>query len=237
MVDHALTQGPTLFVFLSYNFGSSISALSIINSLIFQLTSDNDDLQAILCQSVAKEPKRELKVAVELLTTLLNVAGPVFIIIDGIDEIDEFERKRLLSRLLELSNSCEEAKILVSSRVEDDIYSILRDKTIEIRVDNRNAGSIQAFVSRRAQAWFLSQDFLPEARDEIEGLLAPLSSKAKGMYPFLGPLLIYFTNKEILNYKGMFLYAKVVLSSIEHLDDMIEIRNELQVLPENLDDA
>jgi hypothetical protein len=37
--------------------------------------------------------------------------------------------------------------------------------------------------------------------------------------------------------KGMFLYAKVVLTSIEHLDDMIAIRNELQVLPENLDDA
>ena len=35
----------------------------------------------------------------------------------------------------------------------------------------------------------------------------------------------------------MFLYAKVVLSSIEHLDDMITIRNELQVLPETLNDA
>jgi len=34
----------------------------------------------------------------------------------------------------------------------------------------------------------------------------------------------------------MFLYAKVVLSSVEYLD-MTEIRNELEVLPETLDDA
>jgi hypothetical protein len=34
----------------------------------------------------------------------------------------------------------------------------------------------------------------------------------------------------------MFLYAKVVLSSIEYLD-LEEIRNEIQVLPETLDDA
>ena len=34
----------------------------------------------------------------------------------------------------------------------------------------------------------------------------------------------------------MFLYAKVVLSSVEYLD-MTEIRDELEVLPETLDDA
>jgi hypothetical protein len=135
---------------------------------------------------------------VELLTTLLSTAGPVFIVIDGLDEIDQIERARLLHRLLELSNSCEEAKILVSSRIEDDIKSILCDKAVEIRIDNRNAGSIQAFVSRRVQAWFLSRDFLPEARTEIVGLLAPLSSKANGTYPIFGPLLICFPYKREL---------------------------------------
>jgi hypothetical protein len=105
VVDHALSEGRTLFAFLSYKFSSSISALSIIHSLIFQLTSDDDDLQAILCQSASKELRRELKRAVELLTTLLTTAGPVFIVIDGIDEIDEIERRRLLQHLLELSNA------------------------------------------------------------------------------------------------------------------------------------
>jgi len=34
----------------------------------------------------------------------------------------------------------------------------------------------------------------------------------------------------------MFLYAKIVLSNIKHLE-MDDIRNELEVLPESLDDA
>ena len=35
----------------------------------------------------------------------------------------------------------------------------------------------------------------------------------------------------------MFLYAKVVLESIEFLDDLYEIGNELRALPQDLDDA
>ncbi len=35
----------------------------------------------------------------------------------------------------------------------------------------------------------------------------------------------------------MFLYAKVILSAIEYLDDFTEIENELSVLPESLDAA
>lgn len=36
---------------------------------------------------------------------------------------------------------------------------------------------------------------------------------------------------------GMFLYAKIMLSSIEELDNLDEICNELRVLPESLDEA
>ena len=117
-----------------------------------------------------------------LLATLLGTAGSVFIVIDGLDEIDEIERTRLLRGLLELSNTCHEAKFLVSSRIEDDIHKVLHDKAVEVRIDSRNAGSIQAFVEHRAQDWFMSREFLPEDRTEIMGLLAPLSSKANGMY-------------------------------------------------------
>jgi hypothetical protein len=191
VIDYALTEGRTLFAFLSYKFSSSISALSIIHSLIFQLTSDDDDLQAILCQSTSKELKREMKRAMELLTTLLAMAGPVFIVIDGFDEIDEIERTRLLRCLLELSNCCDETKVLVSSRIEDDLQTILGDTAVQIRIDDLNAGSIQAFVSRRVQEWFLLRDFLPEARTEIQGLLAPLSSKANGTYLLFGMLRIF----------------------------------------------
>jgi len=209
VVDHALSKGRTLFAFLSYKFSSSISALSIIHSLIFQLTSGDDDLQAILCQSASKELRRELKRAVELLTTLLTTAGPVFIVIDGIDEIDEIERRRLLRHLLELSNDCNDVKVLVCSRIEDDIDTILNGKAVKIRIDDRNAGSIQAFVGRQVQEWFLSRDFLSEARTEIRGLLAPLSSKANGTYIVFGILRSFIDGWALNSEKGCFCMRKL----------------------------
>ena len=181
IIDKSKSLGRTLFAFLSYAYSSSTSALLILHSLIFQLASDSDDLQAVLCQSSRENLKNNINVAVGLLSTLVECAGPVYIIVDGVDEIGEIERGRLLNRLLDLSENCRETKILISSRLEDDITAILNSKAAAIRVDNRNAGSIQAFVTRRTQNWFRHSNFLPEARSEIEGLLAPLASNAKGM--------------------------------------------------------
>ncbi|MCJ1267692.1 hypothetical protein MMC22_007578 [Lobaria immixta] len=215
IIDQAKTAGRVIFAFLSHVHSSSTSALSILHSLIFQLASDDDDLQAALCQSSRKNLENSITVAVSLLTTLLNGAGPVYIIIDGVDEIDEVERGRLLRQLLDLSKDCEETKILISCRPEADITTILSSASASIRVDNRNASSIQAFVNRQSHRWFQARNFLPNDRADIERLLAPVAANAK----------------------GMFLYAKVLLSSIELLTDVKSIREELRVLPENLDAA
>lgn len=181
VISKAKTTGRAIFVFLSHVF-SSTSALSILHSLIFQLASDDDDLQAALCQSSRADLKNSITVAVSLLTTLLNCAGPVYIIIDGGDEIHEIERGRLFRQLLELSKNCEETKILISCRPEADITTILGSESTSIRVENRNAGSIQAFITRRSQKWFETRNFLPKERAEIEGLLAPIAANAKGMF-------------------------------------------------------
>ena len=164
--------------------------MSIIHSLIFQLTSDDDDLQAVLCQSSRENLKSSIDVAISLLATLIGCAGPVYIIIDGLDEIDEIERGKLMKQLLDLSKNCEDAKILISSRPEADITAIFYDKVMSIRVDKRNAGSIQAFVNWHTQKWFLDRAFLPEAKAEIERLLAPLASNSQG--------ILYYTVAHLL---------------------------------------
>lgn len=181
VIHKAKTSGRTIFAFLSHVFCSSTSALSILHSLLFQLASDDDDLQAALSHSSRENLKNSITVAVSLLTTLLNGAGPVYIIIDGVDEIDEVERGRLLRQLLDLSKNCVETKILISCRPEADIKTILDSASASIRVDDRNAGSIQAFVNRQSQRWFQTRNFLPEERNDIERLLAPLAANAKGI--------------------------------------------------------
>ena len=180
VINKAKTAGRVIFAFISHVFRSSTSALSTLHSLIFQLASDDDDLQAALCQSSCENLKNSITVAADLLTTLLNCAGPVYMIIDGVDEIDEVERGRLLRQLLDLSKNCEETKILIGCRAEADIKTILDSTSISIRVDNRNASSIQAFVNRWSHTWFQARNFLPNERADIERLLAPLASNAKG---------------------------------------------------------
>ncbi|KAH7009779.1 NACHT domain protein [Ilyonectria destructans] len=215
VVRKALAVGPTLFAFLSHKFSASTTARSVVHSLLFQVCDSLEHLQAILCQTETRTLKLDLEAAVSLLRDLLCNAGPVFMVIDGLDEIEGMERARLLRCLLQVSNDCKETRILISSRMEPDIEGILRDKSTPIRVDGRNHGSIQVFISHHLHEWFEERNFIREARNEITKLLAPLAPTSK----------------------GMFMYAKVVLSSVEDLDDIDSIRESLQVLPKDLDEA
>lgn len=181
VVYEARCHGRTIYAFLSYATSNSTSVLSILHSLIFQVSSDDETLRSILCQSSSENLKSSIEGATVLLTTLLNGAGPVYVIVDGIDEIgDGIERGKLLKQLTEISKSCEETKILVGSRIEADISRILQDDASIIRVDHYNAGSIQTFVNQQTQQWFVERNFTLEAREQIQGLLSPLAANAKG---------------------------------------------------------
>jgi hypothetical protein len=178
-------SGKVVYAFLSYKYSSSLSALSISHSLIFQLAADDEHLREIVCQSSKEALKSSIDIATELLKTLINYAAPVYIVIDGLDEIEELDRRQLLKRILELSKACAGVRILISSRNEVDIKQRLKDHTT-IRVDLQNAGSIQNFVNQRAKEWFSERDFESDEKSEIEGLLAPLAAHAKGKSELFG---------------------------------------------------
>jgi hypothetical protein len=116
----------------------------------------------------------------DVLKKLLVYCAPAYIVVDGVDEIEEIERFRLLKHLIALSKECEEVNILISSRPEADIESVLKDEATVLRVDKKNAGSIQKFVNRWCQDWFNERHFMADVRAEIEGLLAPLASNSEG---------------------------------------------------------
>lgn len=131
-------------------------------------------------QSKRRDLKSNTKFATEVLSTLLKCTGPTYIVIDGLDEIAELDRQILLLGLLGILKDVDETKLLISSRQEDDIARILKDNAQIIRADNRNAGSIQTFITSRTQSWFKNSHFDAEIESEIQGLLAPLAANAKG---------------------------------------------------------
>jgi hypothetical protein len=158
---------------------------------------------------------------------------------DGLDEITELERQMTLRTLLDVLEHCDETKLLVSSRLEDDIASIMKGNAQTIRVDHKNAGCLQAYITSRAQQWLRDFDFDAQACSEVKALLAPLAAKAKGKPCQLALLILRPSEVSFLTLTstGMFLYARIVMDSITMCNNLELIRSELRILPESLEEA
>ncbi|KAH8668654.1 hypothetical protein BX600DRAFT_538673 [Xylariales sp. PMI_506] len=216
IVDQAKSRGQALFVFASHMYQTSTTALSVLQSLMFQLVFDNTDLQTVLVEGNERELTSNTAYAANMLKTLLKCSGPTYIVIDGLDEMEEMECRILLNHLVGLPGECKDARIVISSRAEDNISTMLEKKKAKaIRLDSKNSGSIQVYVDRRVKDLLDNGKFDSESRSEIESSLVPIAANAR----------------------GMFLYARIVMDNLDLLIDPDEIRNELRVLPLDLNAA
>ena len=179
-----LAVSNTLFAFLSYR-DPHITTVKIFQSFIFQLLLENPDLQPILShefQSNFRKLSSDTTYVRGLLTKLLQIAGFTCVIVDGLDEIEETERQFLLRALLEVHRDCEDMKLLISSRAEDDITRLLQNEIEPVRVDKKNVEDIRTYVQQRTDEWLASSGFDVETSTETRRLLVPLASKANGEY-------------------------------------------------------
>lgn len=180
VLDHVREQHRTLFAFVSHTEPKSHMAISLFHSFIFQAADEDDGFQQLLLESKERELRGNTACAVALLKTFLQTNGPTYIIIDGIDEMEETERHFLLLGLDELSKACDDVRVLICSRTEDDIFRLIEPKATGIRVHQRNSGSIQKYVDYRSQNWLAKYYPDSNADSEIDGLLYPLSANAEG---------------------------------------------------------
>lgn len=189
VVDYARGKGHTLFAFLRYD--EKASARSILHSFIFQLSAIDTDLRAVLCnqsRSTTRDLKRDLKsstkFATDMLLKLVNCAtGPTYIVVDGLDELDEDVRREALEQLLYLranAGADSPVKLFISSRPEENIDRLLKGISKSIRLDQKNHGCIQKYVAQESQAWLTRGDFDPATCSEIKSLLAFLPVDVEG---------------------------------------------------------
>jgi hypothetical protein len=179
-----LAVSNTLFAFLSYR-DPHITTVRVFQSFIFQLLLENPHLQPILShefQSNFRKLSSDTTYVRGLLTKLLQIAGFTYVIVDGLDEIEEIERQFLLRALLEVHRDCEDMKLLISSRAEDDITRLLQNEIEPVRVDKKNVEDIRTYVQQRTDTWLASSGFDVEISTETRRLLVPLASKANGEY-------------------------------------------------------
>ncbi|KAJ3542097.1 hypothetical protein NM208_g4030 [Fusarium decemcellulare] len=213
-IQASIAVGYTLFLFLSHEHPDK-SVISLFHSLIFQLSRKDSKLQDMVRYTNRDPLEFDLPSTVRLFTNMLRGAGPVRIVVDGLDEINEVERVHFLRQMLKVSSDCNEVRVLIGSRPEADIKALLEKTSKPIRVDNRNTASIHAFAMSQFREWSQSRYLSPEDSTEVAELIGNLAHQAQ----------------------GMFLYAHLVLKSLVFLHSVSEVKQDLKVLPTSLHDA
>ncbi len=183
VIDHVRERHRTLFALVTHMNTTSLTALSVIQSLLFQAAEDDRELQLILVETKERELHGNTKYVAGLLKNFLLTAGAYYIIIDGLDEMEEVERGILLTNLAEVSKDCVYLRLLICSRAEDDISERLERKT-SIRVNEKNHGSIQIYIDHRTRRLLARRQFDLDTQSELFSLISPLSAKANGKVPW-----------------------------------------------------
>ena len=172
-----------LFVFLSFQHRESTNRVSVLHSLIFQLLYKNTHLRPALLKAFEFD-SRDLQSFADynqqLLTDLLQCIGVTFIVLDGLDEISEKERNILLKGFLQMSNHCPELKIMVSSREETDISSLIRSRALSLRIGLRNSEDIEVYFNTKAEEWLNTLELDEADNKSLTSLLQGVPKKAKG---------------------------------------------------------
>ena len=168
------------------------SCCGIFRAILAQLLAQNTDIIPFFNDhqlALTHDPLKSegLKSLVETIFKVLNV---VYLVIDGLDEIDRSERKEFFSIILPLVKSqlnddtgCR-IKLFISSRGEDDIRTSLnsvgriRRKSYEITLDD-NRMDIAFYVSSRVQELQTVFGFDQSKREKI---FKDVCKRAKGRH-------------------------------------------------------
>ncbi|KAL2267591.1 hypothetical protein VTJ83DRAFT_4868 [Remersonia thermophila] len=202
--------------------GGSIGlGMSILHSLLFQALDHSPDLRQMLPEpwsSGHTKLSKDVGSTKHLLCTILKAIGPSFIILDGLDEIEEEAWRALLSTALEIRQECVETKLLISSRELCGIASMLEAHAVAVRVDKGNFEDIRNFVRAESDGLLAELARCPATEQELSDIRPTLESIA--------------TKAD-----GMFLYARLAMYIVKDCRTIPEIRDEVNNLPDGLDQA
>ncbi|KAK2605587.1 hypothetical protein N8I77_008413 [Diaporthe amygdali] len=214
------SSGQVVFLFLTNDDQSQGRILEVFTSILFQAARNDEALKSTLLEEIKSDRSNlSSNIAIRKITLdLLSSSGSISIIIDGLDEIEEYLRKPLLEALLELSESSHNIKLLLSSRAERDIAKALRDRAVSIRVDFHNHEDIKRFIDLEGKSWI----------DDLKDFEAE-----EAMFTAAQEGLVHVHRKSA----GMFLYTKLILQLLMVQGTAADIQAELESLPDGLDQA
>jgi hypothetical protein len=122
-----LEDATVLFFYCNHNSTEKNTFHALLRSLITQIVHQSSDVIPYVydkCSTTSEVIVESLDLLEEIVETILRNIGPTFIIIDGLDEFDRRQRKRLLAWITSIvlvEGNTETLRILALSQDEGDI--------------------------------------------------------------------------------------------------------------------
>jgi Cdc6-like AAA superfamily ATPase len=172
-------------LFLSDRNGDRNTAAGVLRTLIYHLL-ELDRLLLPILDELKESPVTDLR-SIKFLETNLELllssmeTKTTYIFLDGIDELDDKERKHLMGIFLRLPEAAN-VRLLISSRATADLKSKLSELP-QIITNERNEQDIYTYVENEKDD--LAELFLIDIR-EAENILHPIVKRSEGNTISLG---------------------------------------------------
>lgn len=123
------------------------------------------------------------------LQVMLGNTGAVYLVMDGLDELESSEGETLLSGLLLIQSKNSNLKIFLSSRSEANFSKTL-SKVPQIKIGEANKRDIATYaaIEGRQLVEKFDLDDNDVTRKEIKEIVGQVANSAQGMFYELGPL-------------------------------------------------
>lgn len=176
-----------LYAFPTYDCIGGNTSIAIFESFVYQICQSNPLLTPVVTLDYQKSrghfrpPARFLA---ELLEKLICGTEPTYMIVDGLDECEESQRKEILETIICLSQKCSNLRVLFSSRREVDIDRVLQGICQIVPVDQHNRGDIQSYVTVQLQEICQKARTSGDLVANIKSLVRPIVTQANGKRAF-----------------------------------------------------
>ncbi|KAL6714142.1 hypothetical protein ACLMJK_008636 [Lecanora helva] len=231
IIEHIQNQNNTvvIFYFCSNLQSSSKVSNEILRGLVAQLLATNVDLASYILDTFANQGLRPNKKNLGIILEKLITSLPsVRIVIDGLDECPLDDYVEIVEDLLKVRGpTVGMCKVLLSSRKLPSIEKFLQNKStlaLDDHIIHIN-DTISTFVNLRLRS--LHNDF---PHDVIEDLGRQIRAKANGQ-GFSLLAIVLFTDLTT----GMFLWVRLVMSTLEDICYERDLREAIKTLPEELE--
>ncbi|EWC46299.1 hypothetical protein DRE_04470 [Drechslerella stenobrocha 248] len=186
------------YFFCAYTNPSSLTARTIVSSILHQLFYYSNDLPQDLADSLESRFNDKISSSRALIVDfqrfsiqiLQNNKARNFIVVDGLDECNDKERGIVLRTLKEiLAGMPNNLKILVSSRSAQDIDRALKDfQRLDLGTSNQE--DVELFITQTLQDKELEGQLPKLSIDLLDKVKAFLLNNAKGLFLWVDLLIV-----------------------------------------------